>query len=84
MAYDPSGGVQSIRVPYRPPVAIGEGTVVQFPVDGVACFAEVQSCRQERRGGAWNLYLYVRPIPTAMVLAGFGEQADVREIEVIA
>lgn len=81
MTFNPSGGTQAVRIPFRPPVAIGEGTVVSFPVDGVTAFAEVVSCRQERRGGAWNLYLYVRPIPPP--ITGWGEMADVREVEVI-
>jgi hypothetical protein len=84
MAFDPSGGTQAIRIPFSPPVGVGEGSVVKFDVDGAACFAEVQSCRQERRHGAWNLYLYVRPIPTAMVALGWGELSDFREVEVIA
>jgi hypothetical protein len=78
---DPLGGVQSVQVPYRPLVAIGEGTIVQLEP---GLYAEVVSARMERRGGAWGLYLQVLPVDAGSMLTGFGEWAvDVMAIDVV-
>lgn len=85
MTLNPNGGVQSIKVPFRPLVGIGEGTIVQVDEDdGVAIYAEVISASVEKRGGATGLYLMVRPVPVGTLLTGFGTFCvDVRPIEVI-
>lgn len=67
---NPLGGVQAVQVPFWPPLAIGEGTVVQV---GHGSYAEVVSARVERRRRAWGLYLYLLPICTGEILTGFGE-----------
>jgi len=79
------GGPQTVKVPFRPLVAVGEGTIVQLDdEDGAAVYAEVLGAALERRRGQWGLYLRVQPVPTAYVLNGLGEYAvDVRPVEVV-
>jgi hypothetical protein len=84
MTFDPSGGVQAVQVPFKPPVALAEGMIVTFPVDGVPVYAEFVRERMERRHGQWLIFAYVRPIPTGQLLSGWGELAtDIRELEVV-
>jgi hypothetical protein len=85
VTFNPSGGVQRVQVPFRPPVALAEGMIVTFPVDGVPVYAEFVRERMERHHGAWLIFAYVRPIPTGQVLTGWGEMVpEIRELEVIA
>jgi hypothetical protein len=81
MTFNPSGGVQRVQVPFRPPVALAEGMVVTFPVDGVPVYAEFLHERMERHHGAWLIFAYVRPIPTGQVLTGWRRDQRMRAME---
>jgi hypothetical protein len=76
-------GPVSLRVPDHPIVGIGPGSYVRVARDPDE-YARVISARLERRHGAWGTYLVVDPVPTAVVLAGWGEYAvDVLDVEVV-
>jgi len=70
MSVHPLGGVQSVRLPFRPVVALPEGSSVKLEH---GLYARVVSARLERRHGEWGVWLQVLPVSTGEVLTGFGE-----------
>lgn len=74
------GSIRDLKVPDRPLVAIGRGTIVQL---GQGDYAEVLDDFWQTRHGAMGHYVRVCTVSYEQVRTGFGEERDVMMLEVV-